>query len=289
MLFDGEFYSTDVARVELSTQNLLMAGRESTGRQPEFTNTQYEIPSWQTPWSKPWYQRTDSKKDDRPNRFKYNDRGHLNDCTCSNCEDDLEKAFSPQSNTTRQTVSDLPKDRHREVNIQDHLKDLKIGADQKTSSFNNPQNTAPKKVFLFSDLAEVTPNTCTSIAPASSGSTSNNTSTSNTTRQECFASSSSTSEGTTHDSVMDLFDNINSIQSISEQTKDIQTRVHNFYGKSNTQEYQTMRDLLLTLKRELSRIQSNVEWFAVSRGMALDAITKTLQVLEQRAKEADKS
>lgn len=269
---------------------LQMANRDANRRQPEFTNTQYEIPSWQTPWNVPWYQRENSNNDVQK-RFKYNDRGHLNDCTCANCEDDLEKAFAPHTNTTEKTVSDIPKDRHGEVKIQDHLKDLHITCDRKgsASSSSNAQNVTPKKVFLFSDLEEVTPKTVSnSLATITSSTTSNPNATTANSRESfshTYTSTSNTSESNpvTHDSMMDMFDSITAIQAISDQTKDIQTRVHSFNGSSSSQEYKTMRDLLLALKRELTRIHSNVEWFAVSKGMALDAITKTLQILDQRA------
>jgi len=280
-----------------------MARRETSDRQPEFTNTQYEIPSWQTPWNIPWYQRENSSNDDVQKRFKYNDRGHLNDCTCPNCEDDLEKAFSPHSDSTAKTVSDIPKDRHQEVltKIQDHLKDLNIKHDQKSSSSSssNAQNAVPKKVFLLSDLEDVTTNTTSNNLATLSTTTTSNSNARTTNSREYFSSSfaptsnateSSESNATsTHDSVMDIFDNISAIQAISEQTKDIQTRVYNFCGNSSSQEYKTMRDLLLALKRELTRIHSNVEWFAYSKGMALDAIAKTLQILDQRAKQNDDS
>lgn len=255
-----------------------MANSEGTGRQPQFTNTQYEIPSWQTPWSKPWYQRTDSKQDDTPTRYKYNDRGHLSDCTCINCEDDLEKAFSPNADTTRQSVSDIPRDRHKDVNIQVHLEDLNISNGSEASS-SSAQASAPKKVFLLSDLAEVTPATSNNslttaeVVPASNDRTSNQDSTSTM----------------THDSVMQVFENLHAIEAISQQNQDIQTRVYNFSGTSSTQEYKTMRDLLLALMRELSRIHSNVEWFASTKKMALEAIKNTLILLEQKAKQAEQS
>ncbi|KXJ22828.1 uncharacterized protein LOC110251797 [Exaiptasia diaphana] len=259
-----------------------MANSEGAGRQPQFTNTQYEIPSWQTPWSKPWYQRTDSEKGDTPSRYKYNDRGHLSDCTCVNCEEDLEKAFSPNVDTTRQSVSDIPRDRHKDVNIQVHLEDLDITNGGEESS-TSAQVTAPKKVFLLSDLAEVTPaSSNNSITTTETFSTSND-------RASSQDSTPTMTASMTHDSIMEVFGNFGAIEAISQQTQDIQTRVHNFSGTSNTQEYKTMRDLLLALMRELSRIHSNVEWFAISKNMALEAIKNTLVILEQKAKQEEQS
>ena len=78
------------------------------------------------------------------------------------------------------------------------------------------------KVFLLSDLAEVTPATSNNslttaeAVPASNDRTSNQDSTSTM----------------THDSVMQVFENLRAIEAISQQNQDIQTRVNNFSGTS---------------------------------------------------------
>ena len=71
----------------------MASGGSERDRFPQFTSSNYEIPSWQIPWNKPWYQQFQ----ETPNtQSKYNSRGHVLDCKCSLCEEDMESAFSPQ-------------------------------------------------------------------------------------------------------------------------------------------------------------------------------------------------
>lgn len=277
--------------------------RDDTGRQPQFTESQYEIPSWQTPWSKPWYQRNDSSssESEKPRTFKYNSRGHLVDCNCTICEEDLEKAFSPQPNTNQKTLFDIPKDRRKEINIQ-QLDDEENGASEEGSTSARPQNSkglnfsasgsssdAPKRVYMFSELAEVTQTTTSdggNSEPRSSSASISG-------QQDRGAMSmhpsnnDSTNSGSTHDSLMEGFGKLTAIQAISDQNNDIQERVRNYRGTSHTQDYRTMKELLETLLREINRINSSVEWIATTKAIALEAIQKTLQTLEQKVKEAE--
>ncbi|XP_031567471.1 uncharacterized protein LOC116302329 [Actinia tenebrosa] len=277
--------------------------RDDAGRQPQFTESQYEIPSWQTPWSKPWYQRTDgsSSENGKPRTFKYNSRGHLVDCNCSICEEDLEKAFSPQSNTNQKTLFDIPKDRRNEIKIQ-QLEDEENGASGEGSAFTSrPQNSngsnfgasginsdAPKRVYMFSDLAEVTQTTTSngrnSEPRSSSASISGQRDRGPTSNGNSTTTSSS---GSNHDSMMEGFGKLTAIQAISAQNSDIQERVRNYRGTSRTQDYRAMKELLEYLLRELNRINSPVEWIATTKAIALEGIQKTLHTLEQKVKEAE--
>lgn len=271
--------------------------QDDAGRLPQFTESQYEIPSWQTPWSKPWYQRNDSSGSDneKPRKFKYNSRGHLVDCNCSICEEDLEKAFSPQSNTNQKTLFDIPKDRRQEIKI-DQVEDEENGAGKDGSNAARPQNSnglnvgasgvscdAPKRVYMFSELAEVTQTTTSNGESSELRST--NASVSD--QDQGTSTSSSNNDGDTHDSMMESLGKLTSIQAISNQNTDIQERVRDYRGTSRTQDYRAMKELLESLLRELNRINTSMEWIATAKAIALEGIQKTLYTLEQKVREAD--
>ncbi|EDO38768.1 predicted protein [Nematostella vectensis] len=271
-----------------------MAAR-GNDRPPQFTETHYEIPAWQVPWNKPWYQ-WDKKENDADKTVRdaqkqqYSNRGHLIDCNCKDCEDDLETAFAPQFNNTS---LEIPEDRPNiDVDEFDNLSRASFskcqdvasdGVDehkpQPCSSDRGPK--APKEnIILLSDLPEYVPPTSNNEVVSSDITHSTSTIT---------HPASSVSHGggpDRHESLMSTFDNLTAIQRLSDQTRDIQTRVNNFKGTRESRDYVVMRDLLLSLQRELGRVNHNgFEWLHRARNMALEAVTRTLVVLEQKVKE----
>ena len=242
----------------------MASGRED--RQPQFTSSHYEIPSWQVPWSKPWYQ---SVAGGIPtNQRKYNSRGHDLDCNCPRCEEDLETAFTPQ--VVHNTDDILNASR---VNTEAEDTYFASGSQQGAS-----QATEQKpKVFLLSELAEVKPNESSStVVPPQAASDETN-----RTRPEPSNSCSFPSV----EAVMGSVGSMRALAAISDRTKDIQSRVEQLSKESSLQEYLTVRGLLVSCVEQLNRIDSTeVRWLEIAKNISLEAIRNLLAQVEEKLK-----
>lgn len=247
----------------------MASGGSDRDRIPQFTSSNYEIPSWQIEWNKPWYQQFEEK---RNAQSKYNSRGHDANCKCSLCEEDLESAFSPEPNDVTQ-IFELSKDQSNQGTFPSKEKQEK------------PHNETKERVILFSDLPEVTPST--SAAAASEGTGSTSSASARPTSSNSYETFQSASDVNTDD----LFNSIGSfsaIQSISDRVTDLQTQVSRFSGEKDSREFIVLRGLLVTTLAELNRIDSvGIRWLQQAKNIAMESIHDLLTQLNSKIKEED--
>ena len=242
----------------------MASGGSDRDRMPQFTTSNYEIPSWQIEWNKPWYQQFEEK---RNTQSKYNSRGHLLTCKCSLCEEDLESAFSPEPSDVTH-LFELSKD-------QSHQETFPSKEKQK-----NPQNQTKERVILFSDLPEVTPSTSAS-ATSEGSSASTGTSSSST---SAFESSSDVNT----DALFGSIGSFSAIQSLSDRVTDLQTRVSHFSGEKDSREFIVLRGLLVATLAELNRIDAvGIRWLQQAKHIAMESIHDLLTQLNSKIKEED--
>lgn len=242
-----------------------MASRSSDrDRLPQFTSSNYEIPSWQIEWNKPWYQQFEEK---RNAQSKYNSRGHVLNCKCSLCEEDMETAFSPEPSDFTHLFK-LSKDESNQETFPSKEKQ------------ENLQNQTKERVILFSDLPEVTPSTSTTTTSegnsASSGASSNS-----------FGAFESSSDVDT-DALFDSIGSFSAIQSISGRVTDLQTQVKQFSGEKDSREFIVLRGLLVATLAELNRINTvGIRWLQQAKNIAMESIHDLLTQLKSKIKEED--
>lgn len=246
-----------------------MASGGSDGT-PQFTSSHYEIPSWQVPWNKPWYQCVEGKGFRR--QTKYNSRGHEVNCNCTRCEEDLETAFTPQAVNDSADILNVVK-----------RTDLEESANEEEECQEEPKkNTVfpSGKVLLFSELPEVKPKKTESgvIRQQQTESASRCPSGVHAANPSTFVPSSET--------VIDSVGSLNAIAAISDRTKDIQARVEQFSSDTSIEEYVILRGLLVACLAQLNRIDStDVRWLEMAKNMCLDAIRGLLTKLEEKLKD----
>lgn len=247
----------------------MASGGSNRDRFPQFTSSNYEIPSWQVEWNKPWYQQFQEKRNAQSN---YNSRGHVVNCKCSLCEEDMESAFCPQESGVAHNFK-LSRD--------------EIGGEifPPNEKLEKPQNQRTENVILFSDLPEVIPSTSASAETevpdeihfsASSQHNSN---------------SSASFESSTNIDTDALFNNIGSlsaVQSISDRVTDLQTQVENFSGEKDSREFIVLRGLLVATLAELNRIDAvGIRWLQQAKSIAMESLHDLLNQLRSKIKEED--
>ncbi len=245
----------------------MASGGGDRDRIPQFTSSNYEIPSWQIEWNKPWYQQFEEK---RNTQSKYNSRGHLLNCKCSLCEEDLESAFSPEPSDVTH-LFELSKEQSNQETFPSKEKQ------------ENPQNPTKERVILFSDLPEVTPSTSASTASeegstgcASTGTSSN--------PSGAFQSSSDVDT----DALFNSIGSFSAIQSISDRVTDLQTQVSRFSGEKDSREFLVLRGLLVATLAELNRIDAiGIRWLQQAKHIAMESIHDLLTQLKSKIKEED--
>lgn len=241
-----------------------MASGSDRDRLPQFTSSNYEIPSWQIEWNKPWYQQF---KEKRNAQSKYNSRGHVLNCKCSLCEEDMETAFSPEPSDITHLFK-LSKDERNQ------------GAFPSKEKQENSEDQTKERVILFSDLPEVTPSTSAAATSernsASSGASSNS-----------FGSFETSSDVDT-DALFDSIGSFSAIQSISGRVTDLQTQVKQFSGSKDSREFIVLRGLLVATLAELNRINTvGIRWLQQAKNIAMESIHDLLTQLKSKIKEED--
>lgn len=247
----------------------MASGGSNRDRFPQFTSSNYEIPSWQVEWNKPWYQQFQEK---RNSQSKYNSRGHVVNCKCSLCEEDMEFAFSPQQSNVTHNFK-LSRDENREETFPSKEKQEK------------PQNQRKENVILFSDLPEVIPSSSTSAQTDVPGDIHMNAS-SQTSSNQSGAFESSTNIDT--DALFNNIGSLSAIQSISDRVTDLQTQVNNFSGEKDSREFIVLRGLLVATLAELNRIDTvGIRWLQQAKNIAMESIHDLLGQLKSKIKEED--
>ena len=248
-------------------RNMASGGDGEQERFPQFTPSNYEIPSWQIEWNKPWYQQFDEK---RNVQGKYNSRGHVVDCRCSLCEEDMESAFSPQP-------SDIP----HVFNISTENSGKEAFPYPPQVKKEKPQNQTSERVILFSDLPEVTPTSSKQTAEE------RNTSARNISENRTSRDTEGIS-GLNSDALFNSITTLSSIQSISGRVTDIQTRVNNFSGAKDSREFIVLRGLLVSTLAELNRINaSQTAWLQQAKHIAMQSIHDLLTQLKSKISDDD--
>lgn len=244
----------------------MASGGSERDRLPQFTSSNYEIPSWQIAWNKPWYQQFEEK---RNTQSKYNSRGHVLECKCSLCEEDMESAFSPQPSNVTHVFKTSSTEGNMEETFPSREKQEK------------PQNQKRERVILFSDLPEVTPSTSTSTSAPQT-----NTNTSAGSASNFFSSEGNS--GVNTDALFLGLGAISSIQSIRDRVTDIQTRVNQFSGTKDSREFIVLRGLLVTTLAELNRIDAvGIRWLQQAKNIAMESIHDLLTQLKSKINEED--
>ena len=241
-----------------------MASGSDRDRLPQFTSSNYEIPSWQIEWNKPWYQQFEEKRNPQS---KYNSRGHFLNCKCSLCEEDMETAFSPEPSDVTHLFR-LSKDERDQEAFPSKEKQ------------ENSQNHKKERVILFSDLPEVTQPTSTATSnegnSASSGASSHS-----------FGAFESSPNVDT-DALFDSIGSFSAIQSISGRVTDLQTQVKQFSGDKDSREFIVLRGLLVATLAELNRINTvGIRWLQQAKNIAMESIHDLLAQLKSKIKEED--
>ena len=236
---------------------------------PQFTSSNYEIPSWQISWNKPWYQQFEEK---RNNQSKYNSRGHILECKCSLCEEDMENAFSPEPTDVTHLFK-VSTEKKREETFPSRERQEKL------------QNQTRERVILFSDLPEVTPSSSSptneEARNTSSTSTGNASENINVGRDQGIS-------GVDTDALFSSIGSMSSIQSISDRVTDIQTRVNQFSGSRDSREFIVLRGLLVTTLAELNRIDTaGIRWLQQAKRIAMESIHDLLAQLKSKINEDD--
>lgn len=244
-----------------------MASGSDRDRLPQFTSSNYEIPSWQIEWNKPWYQQFEEK---RNVQSKYNSRGHFLNCKCSLCEEDMETAFSPEPSDVTHLFK-LSKDERDQETFPSKEKQ------------ENSQNHTKERVFLFSDLQEVVRPTSTSTATSNEGNSASSAASSNS-----FGAFERSSDVVDTDALFDNIGSFSAIQSISGRVTDLQTQVKQFSGDKDSREFIVLRGLLVTTLAELNRINTvGIRWLQQAKNIAMESIHDLLTQLKSKIKEED--
>lgn len=237
----------------------MASGGSDRDRFPQFTSSNYEIPSWQISWNKPWYQQFEEK---RNTQSKYNSRGHILDCKCSLCEEDMESAFSPQPSDVTHLYKISTEERRGE-----------------TFPSKEKQEKPKERVILFSDLPEVTRPTSTPTSEAGASTSAGNVSQSRATED---------TSGVNTDALFDSIGPISSIQAISDRVTDIQTRVNQFSGTKDSREFIVLRGLLVASLAQLNRIDAvGIRWLQQAKNIAMESIHDLLTQLKSKINEDD--
>ncbi|KAJ7391401.1 hypothetical protein OS493_018445 [Desmophyllum pertusum] len=242
--------------------------RDRSDRVPQFTSSNYEIPSWQIEWNKPWYQHFEGKGNAQS---KYNSRGHVLNCKCSLCEEDMETAFSPQPMASDVThLFNLSKDQSSQEAFPSKEKQ------------ENPPNQTKERVILFSDLPEVTPPSTSTASPSEGRTNASSTTGSN------FSGAFETLSDVDTDALFDGIGSISAIQSISDRVTDLQTQVNHFSGAKDSREFIVLRGLLVATLGELNRIDTvGIRWLRQAKNIAMESIHDLLTQLKSKINEDD--
>ena len=237
-------------------------------RLPQFTSSDYEIPSWQIGWNKPWYQQFQGKCNQQS---KYNGRGHDLKCRCVLCEEDLESAFSPQPNDSSNLFTKTEEKKSKDKN-----------AFSAKGKLQTPSHTQKEeKVILFSDLPEVH----TTTQSASTSCTSSDGSAAGISR---ISSTERNFSGLDADALLSSMGAIASIQSISDRVTDIRSRVEQFSSDKDSREFTILRGLLVTSLAEISRIDSiGIDWLQQAKNIAVESIHDILTQLQDKVNTDD--
>ena len=270
---------------------------------PQFSETAYEIPSWQIPWNRPWYQRFDDhSKNKGQNTCDYvrNDKGHELNCKCCRCEEELDSAFTPQANNSTNFIhfpnygeeDDVERGGDSAKNESNILTGSFTPANSQNRDVNNSQNSSkiraggPEKVILLSDLEEVRPSTASDtdtdvIRPTSetargSNSTGNasDTSSGNNDGMSSFSA----------DSLLNSFGALATLQSVSDRSKTLQQKIENFRPETDDgRESLVLRGLLVSCLAEIQRVNSTeIEWLQTAKNMVKIAVEEMLEKLEEK-------
>lgn len=259
---------------------------------PQFSQAAYEIPSWQTPWSKPWYQRFDDGKNKREQTYDYvsKTKGHKLNCKCTQCEEELDSAFTPVSNNSTDFIH--VSNNHDKDNINGNRENQEIlngttsGNSQRKcndkvkTDTNSSQNVRTERVILLSDLEDVRPNTNDSRpiseAQGTIGSSGNASS-------DSFNANGGMSSMNT-DSLFNSFGALATLQSVKDRSKTLQHKIENFRPETDDgRESLILRGLLVSCLAEVQRVGSgNIEWLQTAANMVKSAIEKLLADLEEK-------
>lgn len=241
----------------------MASGGSEQDRLPQFTPSNYEIPSWQISWNKPWYQQFEEKGN---TQSKYNSRGHLLECKCSLCEDDMESAFSPQTSNINHIFTPPPQEEKEET----------LPFSEKSGK---PKQSSKERIILFSDLPEV--------SPATSSET-NNPPAFTSTNERSTSTQSEQNSSLNTDALFDSIGALSSIQSIKNRVTDIQSRVQQFSGRKDSREFIVLRGLLVTTLAELNRIDAvGIRWLTQAKIIAMESIQDLLTQLKSKINEDD--
>jgi len=260
---------------------------------PQFSETAYEIPSWQTPWNKPWYQRFDdhgTNKREQRNDYVSKTKGHKLNCKCARCEEELDSAFSPVSNNSTNFIHVSNKN-DKDENSGNHERQEKVDGkssarshytcnDKVKSDANSSQNVRPEKVILLSDLEEVRPNTNGSkpTCEARGG----NISSGNASSDSFSANGEMSSMNT--DSLFNSLGALATLQSVKDRSKALQEKIKNFRPETDDgRELLILRGLLFSCLAEIHRVGSgNIEWLQTAANMVKSAIERMLVDTEEK-------
>lgn len=276
-------------------------GIQSTA--PQFSETAYEIPSWQIPWNRPWYQRFDDHSKNKGRQtFDYvrKDRGHELNCKCSRCEEELDSAFSPQSNNSTNFIhfpndreeEDAERGQHSAKKKPNALADSFTPAKGQNEDVSSRQSSSQVKaggaenVILLSDLEEVRPSAASDTDTDVTRPTSETARGSNST-----GNASDTSMGTSDgmssfsaDSLLSSFGALSTLQSVSDRSKTLQQKIENFRPETDDgRESVILRGLLVSCLAEIQRINSaEIEWLQTAKNMVKVAVEEMLVKLEEK-------
>lgn len=247
----------------------MASGGSNRDRFPQFTSSNYEIPSWQVEWNKPWYQQF---QENRNAQSKYNSRGHVVNCKCSLCEEDMESAFSPQESGVAHNFK-LSRD------------EIGGGTLPPNEKKEGPQNQRTENVILFSDLPEVVPSTSASAKTEVPDEIHVSASSQNSSNSSAVFESSTNIDT---DALFNNFGNLSAIQSISDRVTDLQTQVNNFSGEKDSREFVVLRGLLVATQAELNRIDAvGIRWLQQAKIIAMESIHDLLNQLNSKIREED--
>ena len=270
---------------------------------PQFSETAYEIPSWQTPWNRPWYQRFDKHgKNKAKQTYNYVNRskGHDLNCKCARCEEELDTAFLPQLNNSTNFihVSNKPDGEEENKNhVRQEILDTTAGSftsinnqgssnDKDDNGGTRSHSVRTEKVILLSDLEEVQPSASTDNNTGNSRATSElprrNNSAGNASDDSFNTNGSMSSINT--DSLFNSFGSFAALQSISDRSKAIQEKIEKFRPETDDgRDSLILRGLLVSCLAELQRLRSReIEWLQTAANMVKVAIEDMLEKLEEK-------
>lgn len=283
------------------TLSLTMATGEDgiNSTTPQFSETAYEIPSWQIPWNKPWYQRFDDHSKNKGRQtFDYvrKNKGHELNCKCTRCEDELDSAFTPQSNNSTNFIH-FPNNTEEEDEEkgEDSAKkkpststDYFTSANSQHKDVNSAQTSsqvrAPEKVILLSDLEEVRPSTASDIDTDITRPTSESPGGSNSAGSASGFGNADGMSSFSADSLFSSFGALSTLQSVSDRSKALQQKVEHFRPETDDgRESVILRGLLVSCLAEIQRVNSvEIEWLQTAKNMVKIAIEEMLVNLEEK-------